>query len=413
MKVAPQVTTPALVTLAACTAFLIFRNQRLFLSPELWAEDIEVYFIDNRLLGWEALLKPYNGFVQFGCRAVAWIAGFADPIYAPRVYACFFLASILATCLVVYTSPVFSGWAKGLAVAALFAAPVSSEVFYGMCYMQWVMGPLLGLALCEKPATAGRETIMASLYVLIGVSAPFVLIAAPLVALKAITERSRFSFALVAATIVAGIVHSAPIVQRFTASSASGPVHFKLEALASISYQWLSGAQPASLVGAAVIGVLSAGLFAWYLVANREGNIPAILYFAGFGLALLTVSVWSIGAERLNQFGYGGRYYYIPAVLLLWTAIAIEQHLARARQFAILGCGVLGALFLAHTDRAGDHFVDTKWPATVTCLKTENECAALINPPFLGRRSIPTDIFVKWSIPPERLAFQRKGASPL
>jgi hypothetical protein len=399
--------TPIVFTCAGVLLLLFYRNDALFIRPEFWAEDIDVYFTQNRLLGAEALLLPHNGFVQFICRIFAWVAGLADPIYAPRLYASFFVASIFATAAIVYTSPIFSGWSKPLATLTLLAAPVNSEVFYGMCYTQWVMGPLVALALCETPKTRSRATLLASAFVLIGVSSPFVLVATPFVAWKAISERSRYPYALCVLTVVSSAFHIEYIAARFTGGAAHGSKFIKIDALASVLYRWITGAAGPGTAGLVIISILSIAFVGCYLWDNRRVASRPIIYFFFYGAVLLTVCCASIDwPDRMHQFGPGARYFYIPAVVFLWAAISIEQKLDRNAWTLPMAAGFISLLFFAHTDRAGQQFKDTHWPATVGCLAVEKECVAEVNPSFLGRRVIPTDYQVRTLAHDSRRAFQ-------
>jgi hypothetical protein len=398
---------PIAVVAIGVIGLLLYRNHRLFIGPELWAEDTYVYFTQDRLFGISAILRPYNGFIQFICRVFAWVAGNFDPLYAPRLYASMFIVSICATATIVYTSPVFKGWAKCLAAITLLAAPTSSEVFLGMCYTQWVMGPLVALALIEMPTTRVRSVTLLGAVTLVGLSAPFVLIASPFIALKAYVERSRYAIMLCVVALVTSAFHFHYILARFSRSSSSGPLWLKLEALSSIFYRWATGSASGSAIGAAVIGIATVIATIYYLWSNRHIAQRTIIYVFGFGCALLIVSCWSLnGAERANQYGSASRYFYITVVTCLWTAILFEQERKRWTSATVCMLGLVGVLFFAHTDQDGKYFRDVNWPTTVKCLATESECISDINPSFMKTSRIPTDSQTRTLTPEERETFQ-------
>lgn len=270
-------------TAVVFTLLLAYRNHRLFIQPELWAEDIDVYFMQNRLLGLHALFQPHNGFTQFVTRLYAWLIGLADPLYAPRLYAALFLASIFATAAIVYTSPVFTGLAKPLAALALLMAPVNSEVFYAMSYTPWVMGVLVAIVLCETPQTRLRAVVLLVPYALVGLSSPFVMLAIPFVAVRAFVERSKFSYALGLTTLVTALVQFQHVVHRFTGNAARGPALQKFDALASFMYRWMTGAGAVLLPGAAAIAAFTVVFMAWYVWAHRRSHPRPLFYLFGYG----------------------------------------------------------------------------------------------------------------------------------
>jgi hypothetical protein len=163
---------------------VMYRNPLLFTDPQMLAEDLFVYFNEDRLFGVSALIMPYSGYLQLCCRIIAFVVGYAPARYAADLYAAFFVATIFATSVVIYASPIFTGWGKVLAALALVCSPTNSEVFLGMLYTQWIMAPVVGLALYESPTTRGRSVILLTYFGIIGLSSPLVILAAPCVLWK-------------------------------------------------------------------------------------------------------------------------------------------------------------------------------------------------------------------------------------
>lgn len=385
----------AKVLLAAAGVLLLLshRNYALFLQPEFWAEDITVYFVQDRSLGLGAIFLPHNGFIQLLCRVFAWICGFAPPIMAPRLYASFFILTIAATAALAYTSPAFKGWAKPLAALALLAAPVNSEVFFGMCYALWVLGPVAGLALYEHNPSRSRAIALASAFAVIGLSSPFVLIAAPFAAWKALRERTVFAYSLVGLTVASGFFHLQNIFARFAEGSTGGSWQIKLDSFSSIFYRWLTGSSHPGFAIALAISCASIACVALYFWANKKIAVRPVLYLYCYAILLLAVSCAGIDTtiEAADQFGYSARYFYIPVVFLLWTFLTIDQEFDRRKYTLPIFASVIACLYLGHVRGSGDQFKDTHWPATAKCLEAEAACTSPLNPTFLGSMMVPTN----------------------
>ena len=65
---------PAVVAAIGIFVLLLRRNKTYSFVPGLGSKDVFVYFVDNRILGLYAILKPYNGYVQIGCRIIAFLS---------------------------------------------------------------------------------------------------------------------------------------------------------------------------------------------------------------------------------------------------------------------------------------------------------------------------------------------------
>ncbi|UPT90399.1 hypothetical protein HAP41_0000016575 [Bradyrhizobium barranii subsp. apii] len=377
----------------ATTALLVFifiRNDRLVLSPELWAEDFNIYLVEDRLFGYRALLLPYNGFVQLCCRIVAFISGFASLEIIPRLYASFFMISIIWTAALAFVSTAFQGWGKTAAVLALVASPVGSEVFYGMCYMQWVMGPAVALALYERNPTRDHGIALASTFALVGLSSPFTIIAAPLVAFKVFTERTLYSKALAVITALAGLVQISHVVKRASGTAAAGTLSEKTDYFTSIFFRWITGYEDISTRAATSISIAVALAGIWFLWQNKKVAARPTIYFLAFGLTLLAVSCFTAPPlDHVNQYQNYGRYFYIPLVLVIWTIISVLRS-ANLRHFTLMAA-LLWLFSVNVTHGIGDHIVDVKWAASTHCLRTQQYCEMEINPTVLGPRSAPTD----------------------
>lgn len=406
----PTMTRPvlvAVVTALAILGLLFCRNSTLFLDPQLWAEDLDVYFAQDRLFGAGAILRPHNGFVQFICRIVAWLAGFADPAHVPRIYAASFIASVLATAATVYTSPAFGGPSKVLAALSVVAVPVNSEVFLSMSYIPWVIGPIVGLALYERPNTLRRAAILLGASLIVALSSPFMIIAMPIAGWKAFEERSRFSVGLLCIAFGSALFHLGPISARFLSGVPHSGLDRKLDALVSPLYRWIIGPSNLPLSLCVIIAMVTLIVAFWYFLTARPINVRAYVSFMGFGALLLVISCASLsGAGQANQYGGGARYFYIPTLLLIWTFVATGRERPGTNAVAAFSTILLSTTFASHANQNAVFFTKSEWPQVALCLRDEPECIVEALPIGLGRRRIPTDHQLKSLDAQEKMAFQ-------
>lgn len=393
LALAPTLTAIGILVL------LFHRNSTLFLHPQMWAEDLLIYFVDDRLWGAKAILLPYSGYVQLACRLVGYLAGFFPDLYAPHVYAVSFLGSIFLTAALTYTSPAFSGLGKPLATLTLIAAPVASEIFFGMCYIHWVMAPLVGLALYERNIPPARAVVMVLCFAVVGLSSPFTVIAMPLVLVKLVSERSRYAIAIAAIGALCVAFHFTDMLGR-AGIATSGNSLDRIAVSLTIFYRWyLGGGGVVSQTTMLLVSMITASLVFYYFVATFALEWRAKIYLVGYGVAMLIVGCASTNLPDVpNQFGPYGRYFYTPLVMFIWTFILIEQRFPR-RAFSLPAAAVLlGSIYVAHANRNSVQYTDDHWPQVVECLKTQDRCGMDINPTFLGKRMIPTDLQLKsWS----------------
>jgi hypothetical protein len=275
-----------------------------------------------------------------------------------------------------------------------------------MCYTQWVMAPAVALALYETPSYRVRGWTLAGCFCLVGFSSPFVLIATPFVVWKAYWERSRFALTLLGITAWIGIFYLRGMVERFGAEPPHGTLLSKLTVSASVLYRWLLG-HNSNVTISAIVAIFTFAAIVSYLWANRTVAARP-LYFLGYGLALLFVGSSILNpAHDPNQWGTGGRYFYIPIVLFIWTFIAVEQCHARQNWTLPRSAGALALLFVVHVESLDARFVDINWQSTAECLERSGAaCFSRINPSHLNTIAIPSDAQLKALTPDELRKFR-------
>ncbi|MGY3419745.1 hypothetical protein ACVWZW_000220 [Bradyrhizobium sp. F1.13.4] len=314
----------------------------------------------------------------------------------------------------IYTSPVFTGWGKVLAALALVCSPTNSEVFFGMPYTQWIMAPVVALALYESPTTRGRTAVLLTYFAMVGLSAPFVIIAAPFVALKAFKERTRYSFALCAITVATAVVQLQGIIVRQSHNAASGSIFERAFAATSVFYSWATGPQYPGMWIAIAIGVPTLAFAVWYFWQNWQlGGQRAFIYFVAYGGLVLVAGCLHVDASlHANQFLFGARYFYPTVVWIVLAFIIVEQNSRRRRVTLPIVAMVLGAIYAAHVADMSVHFTNRTWAETATCVENGSNCIAAMNPGNTGSVRVPSDSELQTMSMPERLQFRREHRIP-
>lgn len=386
---------------------VVYRNPLLFVDPQMFSEDVFVYFNEHRLLGSAALIEFYSGYLQICCRLIAFIVGFAPARYAAALYAAFFVLTIVATSAVLYTSPIFTGWGKVLAALALVCSPTNSEVFFGMCYTQWIMAPIVGLALYESPTTKGRLAVLLTYFAIVGLSSPLVIIAAPFVAWKALNERTRYSLALCALTALSATIQLHGILGRTAANAATGTKFERAFAATSVFYSWLTGPHYPGFAVAAFVSVITLVAVSYYLWSNRKAAYRPAVYFLAYGALAVVAGCLQVDASlHANQFLFGARYFYVTIVFIVLAIIIIEQNSVRHALTLPVTALVLGAIYAAHVRNMNVHFTNRTWPQVADCVEHSSNCVTLMNPGNTGYIRVPSDSELKLMSLQDRLQFR-------
>jgi hypothetical protein len=396
------------VTAIVVIASTIYRNPVLFFDPQMVSEDLFVYFNEDRLFGARALIEPYSGYLQLCCRLIAYFAGQFPARYTAAIYSGLFVAAIFATSAIIFTSPIFTGWGKVLAAAALTCSPTNSEVFFGMLYTQWIMTPLTALAMIEQPTTRGRMALMVGCFTMVGLSSPFVVLAIPFVAWKAWSERSRYAYSLCAAALAALMVQLPGILSRSTANHTGGTSLERAFQSSSLLYSWLTGPNYPGARIALAVGVPVLIFTAWYLWQNRASITRPLLYFVVYGvLTVVPGCLWVPAELHANQFFFGARYFYPAVVLIVMTFVLVEQESGRrATTFPMIAV-LLCAIYAAHVTPISGHITNRNWKETAACVETAADCRALLNPGNTGGVKVPSEREAKMMTPEDRRAFPR------
>jgi hypothetical protein len=322
---------PSTVLLGLCAAILVARRPDALTHAQFWAEDGNIFFLQDRELGWRAVLEPYAGYLHLIPRLVAAAAGMLDPTHAPLIYALVAGAGTLHVCALplLRALPSWGNWA-GAAALAVVLVPDAREVLWVLTNLQWVMAPgLMLLALGTPPAgTAGRvHDVLMTL--LAGLTGPLVVVIAPLFCWRAWRSRTAH------ATVLAAVAVSAALLQGTLAAG-----HLQVRPQLWSDWPMLGAAAGLRVWDALLLGgrLTQPGHLAigWLLLlagaaACLRGLRPATSGAAERAALLgLAAVMLGLGLLRCQEFapllfqpGNGSRYFFPSLVLLLWFGISV------------------------------------------------------------------------------------------
>jgi len=348
-----SVTLPHLVgVVAVFVILLLVKAANIVDTPQFWAEDGRIFFIQARELGWYSLFTPYAGYFHLCTRFLALMASFFDGEYAPVVY--FWLSFVihLLVILVVFWSPLFRDVSsKWLSALALVLIPLGAETFFKITNLHWQLAVLIPLMAVGRACMEfdGRWFCRMLAIVLFGLTDPYIVVFMPFFVLRAFSLRDQKpEGAFFAVTLLCALIQMSSVLMS------SG----------SVSMMPLSHVPMTTTAGYLAFPiryVLGLFFFPWNCYANRE-DLPVILttvcVFIGVVLLVclavsaslrlrkmwrhlvfcgLVVAASLVAGVMRGPVAYSAdRYYYVPFVFTAFALIGMATGSAGTSQKRVL-----------------------------------------------------------------------------
>lgn len=324
------------IVLLGAAAALVTRRLDAFTNPQFWAEDGALFYAQAYDLGrLHALLTPYAGYYQTISRVVAALAVSFPLSWGPAITnGAGFLIQLLPVLFLLggRLDHLATSWpAKLLLIVLYVAVPYSSELFVDLTDAQWHLALLaMMIAVAAPPRTWGWGAFDVGVVLLSGVSGPFAILLLPVLALRLVVRRERWTVVLTLVTGVCALVQGTALLTSPARTLPAVGFHPHLIAtwvggqigagtvLGEHGFRWATGLPlwyPAWVSMAALV-VCALGLWAAW---RGPLEIRLLLLWAAF----LVVAVFaakglgSPGGGWMESIGYGDRYRILPSFVLL------------------------------------------------------------------------------------------------
>lgn len=312
------------VLLAGLIAVIILwaRTPDAFARPQFWAEDLGVFWTQWRDVGIATFWSPYAGYLHLAPRLGATATSLLPNVLQPAGYLAVAVLGTAWAAITIASARLPSGLGFALAVSVLLV-PHDGEVWASLVNIQWIMACALPvIAMTKPPRTSGARINQLVFLSVAGLSGPFsalllpVWIARGLLALRA---RENHGLMIAAFGLVAGLIQIACLA--LSAAPQEIPSQPQPAAMA-LAFVQRFGLDYLSAYGS-TLGVLLL-LSLLLSPAVREGRaLRACL----LGSAILLMIPIFIKFYRMPELmiarSVAGRYFYIPSVMLLWTALSL------------------------------------------------------------------------------------------
>jgi hypothetical protein len=313
-------------------AVLISRTASAFRAPQLVVEDAGVFWLGQYTNGfWASLFEAYAGYVHVIPRLIAGVADTFPYAWAPIVY--------------VWSAAIVTGWTGGTiaslqlprAMAAMLGVSIvlvahGGEVWSTPTNLQWIMATALPLvAVTESPESLIARSNIFVFVVLASLSGPFSVMMIPIWIYRLVlgSRRTLLDTALCLVALLCGLFTLSVLVLHSGVSPEGDSqflVAFRVSVIRSFAEVFLETANKvvrnvATAKLAVFTCVFSPLAISCFTGLHRNVRI-ACLYFS-FGVAAATAWHWRIGGAFLDDYYANERYFYIPMVMLAFSAVSL------------------------------------------------------------------------------------------
>ena len=329
-----------------CAVF-VARKPDAILQAQFWAEDGHVWFADAYNIGWSALLRAQDAYLQTLPRLAAGFAVHLPITIAPLALNCLSIC-LQAIPAIILLSCRSSGWGnlrfRVLLAGMYVVMPNSREMIANITSSQWILAFCCFLLLVGAPpkGTAARA-LDAIAFLLCGVSGPFCFFLLPVAIILAYGRRHTSRVAWIPAVLFA----STCLIQScfLLAIDSTGRAHATLGASPDLLMRILSAdVVLGTLLGANGLGGCSSFLGISFLLSSvvaaagllvfelrrlpREMKLLCLFSFAVLAASLASPVVYPPPGETrwaiLAQVG-GIRYWFFPSLVFAWLLLYCSQ----------------------------------------------------------------------------------------
>jgi len=351
-----------IVLLLALLAAMSVRQPDKLYTPQFWAEDGPVFYLEAEYQKTASLARPYNGYWHVYPRIVA-LAGTHLPVRPlPALYTWAAIAATVGALLALWSARLSErASVRAAMVGAVLFAPFTGELWLTLTNAQW-FGALLLVALlaAAPPATVTGAVAWSLGAIVMGLSGPFATLLWPCAALRAWWYRDRWSGWVLALFSVC----AAATLVALVGSPRGGGVASLPQRLVPLLDFVLSRKKALLAAGA------GSALFATGLVHGVRHRQWPLIACSIAGVLVTASTVATVPIELLTP-----RYLFIPWAIGTWTALMLAE-----RGYRVAWLGIAAAVVVSLAQLRLPPLQPYPWARDAACLERERVCDVIVNP---------------------------------
>ena len=348
----------------------------------------------------EALFRPFAGYLNLGATATTLVVarlvqgGAVALERAPYLTMTAALAVQLLPAVLLLTGRARWLSDRRAVLAALLAvalAPGSEEVFLNVLHIQFHLALCAALILAlDPPDRLGARIGHAALLTVAPLCGPGAIVVLPLFALRALLDRDAerwrqfAAFALGTAVQLVGFYGASPMRGHLqNPPTIAAAVFVRMVVLPALNFgnavtigDAIHHSRIDGGVGWLIAGAGAAVLFGGLLVlASRRRDAAVWLLMSSLGVAVASFGFGMVIVRRSDLFSVdmGGRYNFLPLVLLAWALIALAMRRTRGSRMAGWACALLLVNGAVRYPAPVPHFdAGPSWPVEVAAWRRDH-----------------------------------------
>lgn len=370
---------PGLLVIAAITAlvFHMLRNLEMVRHAQFWAEDGTIFFFQDYTHGPAVFFNTYAGYLHLWPRIVAFFTGFFPILWAPAIYKIFALFTQLGL-ITIIGQPRFPGnrIQKALMILMTTFVPISGEIFLNLTNTISLCC-VIYLAIMVTPPSLSilRRLLEFTILFVCACSGPTILFLLPVISIyciwngTAIREQLyRLTALTLAFAVQLNFVHlgargGLPLNTTIGPWLRALTHFFKPLLLANTSLRPAWNTLSAILVAGLLLlfvgeslNIFKSNLCKYTRASSIRDFLSRMrispsffLMTCAFGIFASFLFIQKNHPDASSPFGNGGRYYYIPYLLMYWSIILDlgRTHFFRPRVL-FLGVAFLSSIYSFH-----------------------------------------------------------------
>jgi hypothetical protein len=345
-------TGAGLVLLAGVAAPLLLwaRAPDAFAHPQFFAEDLALFWPQWRDLGLSTFWTPYGGYLHLAPRIGTAFASLAPYPYHPVAFLAVAVAVAVWTAMTVASAELPRGLGPACAILILLV-PHDGEVWASLVNMQWIMACVLPIiAMTTKPRSTAARANQLTFLTVAALTGPFSAFVIPLWVARgwrALKARERYGLLVATIGTLAGFTQLIMIASSQSApETPTQPRPFEM----AVAFIERFGLDHLSAFGSG-FGIFLLLCLLLSPVLRQERALRASLLTFAIMLMIPTFLKFYRMPELIIARAVAGRYFYVPSVMLLWTAASLLW----IRKPLTVAIGGLSGFFMLLA--ASQHFV--------------------------------------------------------